>query len=272
MNHQCIPHRWAGAKVATTGRIPGLRRVASRGFTLIELLVVISIISLLIALLLPALGKARDVAQMTRCQSQMHQQGIALETYSADNRNYYPAPYGPDNSSGTLYQRRSWAYAIWDYTQSGSFVYPDNDLQGNSGRDANMFTCPITKALQLNTPMPPLVAMVNSNVMSYAMNITPSERQYPGGAGDPSHPYRPDLILRPAAGVDVLEASFGWVDANAFNISWGCGLIPHDHGSNALFYDGHVEFRSLDSIPLYDGVYINYNSPGLDGFWTGGTQ
>lgn len=57
-----------------------------RGFTLIELLVVVSIIALLIAILLPALGAARRSAPDVQCLSNISQQGKALLIYSTENK------------------------------------------------------------------------------------------------------------------------------------------------------------------------------------------
>ena len=65
-----------------------------RGFTLFELLVVLSIISLLIAILLPALSAAREEARMTQCRSNLRQIGIGAIAYAPDNDNMFPPRYG----------------------------------------------------------------------------------------------------------------------------------------------------------------------------------
>ncbi len=60
------------------------------GFTLIELLVVIAIIALLIGILLPALGGARDSAKKLKCLTQVRGTGVALTYYADDHRDWYP--------------------------------------------------------------------------------------------------------------------------------------------------------------------------------------
>lgn len=64
------------------------RQTRSSGFTLIELLVVISIISLLIAILLPALAKARQSAYTIQCASNIRQIGMGTFLYAQDYDDY----------------------------------------------------------------------------------------------------------------------------------------------------------------------------------------
>jgi prepilin-type N-terminal cleavage/methylation domain-containing protein len=77
-----------------------------RGFTIIELLVVVSIIALLIGILLPAIGKARDSARLSQSQSNIRNLVVAHNTYSAEwNDNQWTigphnlATYGSNHAS-----------------------------------------------------------------------------------------------------------------------------------------------------------------------------
>ncbi len=60
------------------------------GFTLVELLVVIGIIAVLISLLLPALGRARDSARFTQCRSNLSQIGLAIQYYAGEHKDRWP--------------------------------------------------------------------------------------------------------------------------------------------------------------------------------------
>jgi prepilin-type N-terminal cleavage/methylation domain-containing protein len=120
-------------------------RRPSRGFTLVELLVVIGIVALLVALLLPALSKARHAAAGVVCQSNMRQVGLGLLLYAHDNGQYLPYmreangnAHG-DNKSGWI-------------TRLGKYLATDIDRHT---RKADVFFCPLDEVTQADKP--PLV-------------------------------------------------------------------------------------------------------------------
>lgn len=67
-----------------------IARPHSQAFTLIELLVVITIIGVMIALLLPSLGKSRDEAKLAVCLGQQHQMYVALTAFTMDRKGQPP--------------------------------------------------------------------------------------------------------------------------------------------------------------------------------------
>jgi len=70
------------------------------GFTLIELLVVITIISILAAMLLPTLGRAKEKALSIYCVNNLHQLGMAMMMYGDDNSEHLPISSTPITSAG----------------------------------------------------------------------------------------------------------------------------------------------------------------------------
>lgn len=94
-------------------RMNGRAAVASRSaFTLIELLVVIAIIALLVSLLMPALGKARQAAHAIICSNHQRQLGIAVAAYIGENRDYMPPMEDyPDN--GNI--ETTWRFLLWEH-------------------------------------------------------------------------------------------------------------------------------------------------------------
>lgn len=69
-------------------------RMKARIFTLIELLIVVAIIAILAGMLLPVLGKARDLARKADCISRLKQQGIIFASYGNDNNEWIPCGSG----------------------------------------------------------------------------------------------------------------------------------------------------------------------------------
>lgn len=127
-------------------------------FTLIELLVVISIISILAALLVPSLGRARQSAENVRCTSNLKQIGYGVQMYTEDGEGWLPP--GSACTFGT-----HWTLLLENYLNAGG------DSWVNETREL-FYTCPTHKGPGI---MPYGGYIPNSNIIPLAYFGPPYE-------------------------------------------------------------------------------------------------
>jgi prepilin-type N-terminal cleavage/methylation domain-containing protein len=75
-----------------------MKNKSPRGFSLVELLIVIAIVAVLLAVVLPSLSKARNIARDTKCLAGARGVHMACTIYSADFKNFYPVSWITNNT------------------------------------------------------------------------------------------------------------------------------------------------------------------------------
>ena len=225
-----------------------------QGFTLIELLVVIAIIAILAAMLLPALGKAKQKAVQVNCISNMRQLGVAMQMFADENEDTLPP--GKDSALGGLWfgQRAGYTqnttysgylgYYLWQYLGLPSSGTTTNFCQMLYCPGIERYNPPITPPPNKNERIsygayyPDLVSTNDP----YHLDFKPFG--YPPGQGVPDNrPYKLSAIASKAPISEVwgLADLDRLIQAGATMNNKNLPLQPV-HGSKRtfLYFDWHV--------------------------------
>jgi prepilin-type N-terminal cleavage/methylation domain-containing protein/prepilin-type processing-associated H-X9-DG protein len=230
-------------------------RAAPAGFTLIELLVVMAIISILTAMLLPALGRVKQKAWGTACQSNMRQLVMAWMNYADDYQGNLPSNADGQDGMGIF---TNWVAGTMskpmDQTNTTLLTDPRQSSMATYNPSAKIYKCPADKSI---------------NVRSVAMNCRMNPTRIGGGEpaftqggnkvyktflkyDDIRYPTRIFVILDERS--DSINDGFFGVDMSNTGELNGEGAVKpywivdypatfHSQSANVSFADGHVEFH-----------------------------
>lgn len=274
------------------GRTPSRRR----GFTLIELLVVVAIIALLVSILLPSLGRAKELARRAICGSNNHNMGSSWAIYfTANNQRIPQLQRANQESVGPFY------YCLWFYDNYyNAGLLTASKIVSN----ADIYACPSFVASEhLSSHWRTATATSNGN---YRPEAAQSDFVSSGGSihrpsrmtyntrrckyyYDPGNKYvydgldnnsaQKDLLLRNNSLETVGKSQFitnGSQSASTMSFMMDMNdcpsemLMSHPPGANVLFFDNHVVYFQ-DTTPggkiLYDnGVDEDWNNQDLS-YW-----
>src|SRR5688572_13203983 len=164
------------------------RQRQQHGFTLVELLVVIGIIAVLIAILLPALSRARAQAKAVQCQSNLRQIGIAAHMYVNNNRGSLPFGEYVPGYAGAVSTR--W-FASLQNTLNNKYGATFNDAAASGSHGARLrelFICPDSPGNSVNA--------ANGGAVQYMCHprLMPTSPWTGGPFGDNPVPYKMSKI------------------------------------------------------------------------------
>jgi prepilin-type N-terminal cleavage/methylation domain-containing protein len=198
-------------------------------FTLVELLVVIAIITILLSLLLPGLGAARERARRTVCAANLHSLGLATNLY-LDNNNGYFFHYYTDITTPTSdfpTVGRLWWFGF-EPNGPGNGIYrvlqKSKSLLAPYTSDLAIMQCPDFPYTDSN-----LFPKFSPHASSYSVNIT----------------LAPVTALTPtrARYLDRIPTVFVFADGAHFDFNPGFNEPPYIQYTNPLSLSGYAHFR-----------------------------
>jgi len=194
-----------------------------KGFTLIELLVVIAIIAMLLAILMPALGRAKDMARELICRTRLRQCHLAIHLFTNDNKDLFPYIRLFDMSGGEHDQLGQWWIdPIMDYA-------PDPEL----------LVCP--KATRLP-----------SNVYNFRSAIPKDNSTMWSASRDPGE--SPDAYGNVIYGSIAVNA---WISSNGVNFMSTAIDPPYQVDTPSFYWKELSNTGSGSNVPLFlDGGYV----------------
>jgi prepilin-type N-terminal cleavage/methylation domain-containing protein len=238
----------------------GLSR--AMGFSLVELLVVVSVVGVLLALLLPSLGKARETARKALCLSKIRQQMVMVHTYQVDFGVILPAQYYTHTSIlGQHIHAIGLDVLYRQYSQINELklsAFTDVDMEKQRAR--SLMACPSGKVFYPTAASTFEDRKIQSGlfradpsgawlgfVYDYTISIGPTTRY----EGAPGFRYFATKRIRGADSqtLYMLEASLWptttWSDFRQQGINmatggWWRGRMPHSETTNFACYDGHA--------------------------------
>jgi prepilin-type N-terminal cleavage/methylation domain-containing protein/prepilin-type processing-associated H-X9-DG protein len=208
----------------------------SERFTLIELLVVISIISILVSMLLPALNKAREMARQASCRSNLKQMGTAVTFYVDDSDGYIPSHDIGTGASG-----------MWDYKLQ------DNYLGGiKSLAIYPIFRCPTRPSKLGAVPAP-------GSITSYSYNKHASMRLSSGKyVGRKLVKIQPKMMLI----TDAVLGKAGYTYDHAWgSVDYSNDRVDFRHGGNPIQALGAVNRQGFANMVFTDGHVNSHKFP-----------
>ncbi len=229
-------------------------------FTLIELLVVVSIISILCALLLPALGKAKGKAQSMKCLGNLKQFGIAFQSYAGDNSGWLPYSY---YTSGT---GTSWTNAIvsGDYLPIRNWV--GNELNGRA--NGQVWICPSAHEVTTDDEGGGYgvnyLHLMSTPAESGTSNLARVKRPAGTAMISDSEWWRNGSPLLSSTGKTLLKRAVYCPVERPFLTDYNAYLVPprHNNGGNICFVDGHTAWMAFTEIAANkDDLFAHYDSP-----------